>query len=206
MLSSPAHGRSDEESTMAPQPETGRAGGAPPRWLLPALVAALLVAAAALAVALTTRTPTAAQPPAAPAAQAPAAQAPADSAAEVPDAHGGLNPDGPPVEQIGLADARARFDAGSAVFIDVRSGGEYAAGHIPGALTITSSELEQRLAQLPADAAIIAYGDAARPESGPRGAQIFMELGYPKVIALEGGFQGWQAAGHPVESSLGTGG
>jgi rhodanese-related sulfurtransferase len=113
--------------------------------------------------------------------------------------HGGVDPDGPSVSEISLADARARFDAGTAVFVDMRAGADFAAGHIPGALTITSAELDSRLRSLPPGAVIIAYGDAARPDSGRRGAQIFMELGYPEVIALEGGFQAWQAGGNPVE-------
>jgi rhodanese-related sulfurtransferase len=165
------------------------------------MVGALVVAAALLAVMLTSR-------PAG--VTAPVAQAPLDQAAvepqappaeASPEAHGGLNPDGPAVQLIGLTDARAHFDAGTALFIDLRSGSEYAAGRIPGALTITSSELEDRMQSLPDGAVIIAYGDAERPESGQRGAQIFMELGYPTVIALDGGFQGWRDAGHPVESS-----
>lgn len=188
---------------MTTQPDTERSSGAPPRWLLPALVGTLIALAALLAVAITTRPPPALVPAdQAPPADAPAAQAPAaqDPAAEAPpEAHGGLDPNGPQVELIGVAEARARFDAGTALFVDVRAGSDYAVGHIPGALTITSQELEQRMQALPANGVIIAYGDAARPESGQRGAQIFMELGYPTVIALEGGFQAWRDAGHPVE-------
>lgn len=184
--------------------EQKRPQGAPPRWLLPTLVGTLVVLAAMLTYAITSGPP--AQP--APAAQvpldqlpaAPAPQAPADAAAEVPPAHGSLNPAGPSVEVIGVAAARERFDAGTAIFIDLRAGTEYAAGHIPGALTITSRELEQRINTLPPGAAIIAYGDATRPDSSQRGAQIFMELGYPTVIALDGGFQAWRDAGYPVES------
>lgn len=176
---------------MEGRTETDRARGGPPPWLLPALVGALVVVAGVVAVLLTTQPPRVVAP-APTVAPAPPVEAP-------PPAHGGLDPEGPAVEQIGLAEARARFDAGTAVFVDVRSGSDYAAGHIPGALTITSRELEQRLTQLPEGALIIAYGDATRPESGQRGAQIFMELGYPTVIALEGGFQAWRDAGHPVE-------
>jgi rhodanese-related sulfurtransferase len=138
--------------------------------------------------------------PAAPVAEAPGVEAPGVEAPGV--AHGGINPDGPPVEQIGLDEARARFDAGTAIFIDVRAGSAFTAGHIPGALTITSRELEERLENVAPGVVIIAYGDASRPESGMRGAQIFMELGYPTVIALEGGFQAWRDAGHPVETQI----
>jgi rhodanese-related sulfurtransferase len=186
---------------MATPTDTDRSPGAPPPWLLPAMVGAIVVLAALLAWMITSRNAPAAQPAAqAPAVQAPAAPADGPSTGTAPDAgHGGLNPDGPLVEVISLADARARLDAGTAVFVDVRSGSEYAEGHIPGALTISSSDLETRLENLPEGAVIIAYGDADRPESGQRGAQIFMELGYPTVIALEGGFQSWRDAGNPVE-------
>jgi rhodanese-related sulfurtransferase len=167
-----------------------------PIWLLPVLVGVLVALAALVAFALTNGAPRAAAPAAAPTAEAPPA------AAEAPPlTHGGLDPNGPPVTEISLADARARFDTATAVFVDMRAGADFAAGHIPGALTITSVDLDSRLRSLPPESVIIAYGDAARPESGRRGAQIFMELGYPEVIALEGGFQAWQAAGHPVEAT-----
>ncbi len=191
---------------MSTHPDTERPPvGVPPRWLLPALVGALLALAGVLALVLTNGLAPAAQAPVAvvPTAQAPAPASAPDAAAQAPpDAHSGIDPNGPKIEQIAVADARARLDAGSAIFIDMRAGSDYAAGHIPGALTITSRDLETRLQALPEGAVIIAYGDATRPDSGQRGAQIFIELGYPTVIAMEGGFQDWQAAGHPVEASL----
>lgn len=191
---------------MSTHPDTERPPvGVPPRWLLPALVGALLALAGVLALVLTNGLAPAAQAPVAvvPTAQAPAPASAPDAAAQAPpDAHSGIDPNGPKIEQIAVADARARLDAGSAIFIDMRAGSDYAAGHIPGALTITSRDLETRLQALPEGAVIIAYGDATRPDSGQRGAQIFIELGYPTVIAMEGGFQDWQAAGHPVETSL----
>jgi rhodanese-related sulfurtransferase len=174
-----------------------------PAWLLPAVIfGAIALVAALVTFALTMRDlprPVAV----APAAETlptghPATDATAASA-ELPEAHGSLDPNGPKVELISLADARAHLDAGTAIFIDVRAGSDYAAGHIPGALTITAQDLDARVGALPPGSVIIAYGDSSRPESGQRGAQIFMDLGYPSVIALEGGFQDWQQAGNPVE-------
>jgi len=182
---------------MSTYPEPNSAPQGPPHWFFPALIAGMLIIAGLVAALLTLRPPAAQAPAAQPTAAAlvptaaPAAAAPAE-------AHGGLNPDGPPVERISLEEARRLFDAGAAVFVDVRAGDDYGAGHIPGALTITSRDLEAQLSALPPDVVIIAYGDATRPESGARGAQIFMELGYPKMIALEGGFQAWRDAGHPT--------
>lgn len=164
----------------------------PPRWVMPTLIVGVLLAAALTALLLTGGLPPA------PVAVPPPTAVPATGPAPEPG-HGGLNPDGPPVTVISLSEARARFDAGTAIFIDVRSGSEFAAGHIPGALTITSGELEQRIREAGPEMVLIAYGDANRPESGQRGAQIFMELGYPTVIALEGGFQRWRDAGYPVQ-------
>jgi rhodanese-related sulfurtransferase len=181
-----------KQRIMSTQTEHERASL--PGWLPLALVGGLVVVAALVAIVITGGLSGQTTPAAAP---APALEAPAAGDAAL--SHGGLNPDGPPVTQISLAEARTHFEAGTAIFIDVRAGTAFTAGHIPGALTITSRELEQRIEQVTPDMVIIAYGDATRPESGMRGAQIFMELGYPTVIALEGGFQAWRDAGYPVE-------
>lgn len=175
-----------------------------PAWLLPAVIfGAIAIVAALVTFALTVRDLPNTSPDAAaevlPTGHPALDMTAAPEGTALPVAHGSLDPNGAQVDLISLADARARLDAGTAVFIDVRSSGAYAAGHIPGALTITSQELEARIESLDADAAIIAYGDAERPEAGQRGAQIFMDLGYPKVIALDGSFQDWEQAGNPVE-------
>lgn len=182
-------------SDTNPQPAT------PQRWLLPAIVIAIVVLAGAVALLLTMRPaqrPGAIEAPTSDAAAAQEAHATA-GVTELEPAHGSLDPNGPKVELISLSDAKARFDAGTALFVDVRAGSAYTASHIPGAVTITSEEIATKLAELPEGTAIIAYGDADRPESGQRGAQIFMQSGYPAMIALEGGFQGWEQAGYPVE-------
>ena len=64
---------------------------------------------------------------------------------------------GEDVERIGRAELRARLARGDVVLVDVRPGEEYAAGHIDGARPIPIEELEQRLAELPDDAEIVAY-------------------------------------------------
>lgn len=61
------------------------------------------------------------------------------------------------VERVDLADAKAAHDAGTAVFVDVRSAAEYEQGHIPGALSIPGTELEDRLGELDPNAWIITY-------------------------------------------------
>jgi rhodanese-related sulfurtransferase/DNA-binding transcriptional ArsR family regulator len=50
-----------------------------------------------------------------------------------------------------------RVRSGRATVIDVRPAEEYAAGHIPGAVSVPLDELADRLAELPADQEVVAY-------------------------------------------------
>lgn len=63
----------------------------------------------------------------------------------------------PDVARISVADAKARLDAGSAIFVDVRSQAQFEAAHIPDARLIPVDEFEARYTELPKDAEIITY-------------------------------------------------
>jgi rhodanese-related sulfurtransferase len=64
---------------------------------------------------------------------------------------------GEDVEAIGRDELVARLGRGDVVLVDVRPEQEFAAGHIDGARSIPLDELEQRLAELPADREVVAY-------------------------------------------------
>jgi rhodanese-related sulfurtransferase len=64
---------------------------------------------------------------------------------------------GDDVERIGRDELLTRIADGDVVLVDVRPAEEYAAGHIDGARSIPIGELEQRRAELPEDAEIVAY-------------------------------------------------
>jgi rhodanese-related sulfurtransferase/predicted transcriptional regulator len=61
------------------------------------------------------------------------------------------------IEAVGRDQLLELVAAGSVVLLDVRPREEYAAGHIPGAVSIPADELESRLDDLPADKELIAY-------------------------------------------------
>lgn len=63
----------------------------------------------------------------------------------------------PEIPRVSVADAKAAYDIGTAVFVDVRDGGEYALSHIPGALSIPLTELPSRMNELDPSAWIIPY-------------------------------------------------
>ncbi|HVN54629.1 MAG TPA: rhodanese-like domain-containing protein [Anaerolineaceae bacterium] len=63
----------------------------------------------------------------------------------------------PDVKRVSLADAKAAFDAKTAVMVDVRDLESYAAAHIPGALNIPLTDLSERIKELDPDQWIITY-------------------------------------------------
>src|SRR5215210_8088740 len=64
---------------------------------------------------------------------------------------------GDEVDAIGRDELIARLRKGDVVLVDVRPAEEFQAGHIKGARSIPIDELEDRLAELPADREVVAY-------------------------------------------------
>ena len=63
----------------------------------------------------------------------------------------------PEVERVSLDEARKALDSQTAVFVDVRDAADYAAAHIPGALSIPLGQLDERADELNRSDWIIAY-------------------------------------------------
>ena len=64
-----------------------------------------------------------------------------------------------PVEadRISLADAKKEFDAGTAVFVDVRGSEAFSQERVAGALNIPVSDIEANISKLPKGKKIIVY-------------------------------------------------
>ncbi len=61
------------------------------------------------------------------------------------------------VQRVTLQEAKAAYDNGSALFLDVRDSTSYAASHINGAVSIPQNELLSRLNELDPSVWIIPY-------------------------------------------------
>jgi len=61
------------------------------------------------------------------------------------------------VRFIDLDEAKARWERGAALFVDVRGARQYRQSHIPGAISMPLLELARRMEELPRDRAIITY-------------------------------------------------
>ena len=71
-----------------------------------------------------------------------------------------------------------------ALLLDVRTVGEFASGHIEGAVNIPVGDLEAKLPALPAkkDQTIVVYCQSGRRSSAAK--QILEKAGYSKVVDL----------------------
>jgi rhodanese-related sulfurtransferase len=102
----------------------------------------------------------------------------------------------------------AAWAPGNVVVIDVREPGEYAEGHLPGAVNLPRGVLEFRIHAHPAMACVASESLAqpARPLllyclTGGRSAlaaDSLRQLGFGDVRSLAGGFEAWRNAGLAV--------
>ncbi|MFJ6674635.1 ArsR/SmtB family transcription factor [Actinosynnema sp. NPDC091369] len=104
------------------------------------------------------------------------------------------------LERVTRPELVARSLRGDVFIIDVRPAEEYAAGHIPGAVSVPFDELDDHLAALPTDVDIVAYCRGPYCVFAPRAAQILAERGF-RVLVLEDGMPEWRQDGLPVSVS-----
>jgi rhodanese-related sulfurtransferase/predicted transcriptional regulator len=95
--------------------------------------------------------------------------------------------------------ARRLQDGDSMVVLDVRPAAEYAAGHLPGAVSVPVDELRRRLAELPADREIVAYCRGPYCAFAHEAVAMLREEGF-SARRLEDGLPEWRAAGLAVTS------
>lgn len=100
---------------------------------------------------------------------------------------------------VSPSELMGRLESSSApLVLDVRTPGEFAAGHVPGAVNISHDALADRLTELGdrPDAEVVVYC-----ERGPRAAKaaaLLAGAGFSAVRRLAGDMAGWRAAGLPV--------
>jgi rhodanese-related sulfurtransferase len=88
--------------------------------------------------------------------------------------------------------------AGNGILVlDVRPHEEYAAGHIPGAISVPLDELPNRLAELPADQEIVAYCRGAYCVFAHDAVRLLTAAGRP-ACRLADGMLEWRLADLPV--------
>jgi len=101
------------------------------------------------------------------------------------------------LESIDIATARRRWDSGEAVVLDVRNGGEWRHGHIPGALHVPASRLAAALDSVPRDKPLLVH--CAGGNRSVAASSVLLANGFTRVSDIADGFDGWEQAGCPID-------
>lgn len=109
-----------------------------------------------------------------------------------------LGPDD--AEQVSRDELLQRAGRGEVVVLDVRPREEYAAGHIPGAVSIPVDELADKLNDIPADQEIVAYCRGSYCVLAHDAVRLLSARGR-SARRLADGMLEWRLAELPVESA-----
>ena len=96
------------------------------------------------------------------------------------------------------AEALKKMQQGNVLVVDVRSAGEFAEGHIPGAINIPHNELEQHLSKLAGyeDKEVLLYCRSGRRAGVAESA--LSEKGFKQLYHLKGDMNGWKETGQTI--------
>jgi rhodanese-related sulfurtransferase/DNA-binding transcriptional ArsR family regulator len=119
-----------------------------------------------------------------------------DHVANVRDAVSTYFAEATQLEPVTAAELATRLRDPDIVIVDVRAWPEYHKGHIPGAVCIPLPEIVERMAELPADARIVAYCEGPYCLASPKAAGILAEAGW-QASTVRGGFTAWARARGP---------
>ena len=99
--------------------------------------------------------------------------------------------------EISADAALEHWQAGSAVFVDVRDPGSFRAAHIPGSLHVNDHNIADFVADGDREALTIVACYHGNSSLG--GAAYLRSQGFSRAVSLEGGLAGW--GGRPTEES-----
>jgi rhodanese-related sulfurtransferase len=106
---------------------------------------------------------------------------------------------------VSLPQAHALFEQKEALFVDARPEEEYVELHIPGAINLPPDRLEKLSAPplegVPKERLIIIYCGQANCDAALRVAEKLQSLGFTQVRAYLEGFNAWDQAGYPADTS-----
>ena len=105
------------------------------------------------------------------------------------------------VEDVSRAELLRRARRGDVVIVDVRPRHEYAAGHIPGAVSVPLEDVEQGLGELPDDVEVVAYCRGAYCVLAYEAVRVLNRHGRPARRLREGMLE-WRLSGQPVATGV----
>ena len=101
------------------------------------------------------------------------------------------------VPEIDIQQAQLLLEAGTATFVDVRDPNSFHAGHIPGAVHLDDSNVQQFVDDADKRATVVVYCYHGHSSLGA--TAYFQDQGFAAVSSLSGGFTAWHGAGGASE-------
>jgi rhodanese-related sulfurtransferase len=102
------------------------------------------------------------------------------------------------LEPVSVSELVERMHQGLVTIIDVRPPEEYTAGHLPGAINVPLTDLDNHLSELPPEREIVAYCRGPFCVLSFEAVAQLRKKGL-KARRLETGFPEWKVGGLPVE-------
>lgn len=103
------------------------------------------------------------------------------------------------LEPVNREELMRRVRDGDVVVLDVRPNEEYAAGHIPGAVSVPIGELKTRLKELPKGKEIVAYCRGPYCIMSIEAVELLRKKGF-RAQRMEQGVLDWRARGWRIEA------
>ena len=104
------------------------------------------------------------------------------------------------IKVVSAADVKAAIDKKEkAVFLDVRDPGEYAAGHLPGAINVSRGTLEFGIWGKVPDQNSKIYVYCKTAGRSALATKTLNDLGYKNAVLMDAQFEDWIKAGYLVE-------
>lgn len=97
--------------------------------------------------------------------------------------------------EVSVQEAYSHYEDGGYI-LDVRTPGEWQAGHVPDATLIPLDELPNRLSEVPEDTEVYVICRSGNRSATAR--DILLQNGFEQVTSVGGGFNDWQMNGYPV--------
>ncbi len=103
------------------------------------------------------------------------------------------------IKVVPAADVKAAIDKKEkAIFLDVRDPGEFAAGHLPGAMNISRGTLEFNVFSKITDQNAKIYVYCKTAGRSALATKALNDLGYKNAVLMDAQFEDWIKAGYPV--------
>lgn len=104
------------------------------------------------------------------------------------------------IRLVGREELMQAAAEGQALVLDVRPAEEYAAGHVPGAVSIPLEQLADRLAEIPADREVVAYCRGRYCVLSYDAVRLLHACGHNAALSEEGIVE-WRRDGLPVTAA-----